>query len=42
MSFGTQDIVRRAGLAAYVAAAAAVIGLVTIGLFFWIGQPWEP
>jgi len=40
MSSGTRGIVRRAGLAAYVAAAAAVIGLVTIGLFFWIGQPW--
>jgi hypothetical protein len=30
----------RSAIAAYVAAAAAVIGLVTIGLFFWIGQPW--
>ncbi len=40
MSTATHEIVRRAGLAAYVAAAAAVIGLLTIGLFFWIGQPW--
>ena len=30
----------RSAIAAYVAAVAAVIGLVTIGLFFWIGQPW--
>jgi len=32
--------VQRAGVAAYVAAAAALVGLVTIGFFFWIGQPW--
>jgi hypothetical protein len=30
----------RAAIAANVAAVAAVIGLATIGLFFWIGQPW--
>ena len=30
----------RAVTAAYVVAGAAVVGLVTIGLFFWIGQPW--
>ena len=40
MSSGTQGIVRRAGLAAFFAAVAAVLGLVTIGLFFSIGQPW--
>ena len=31
---------RRSAMAAYVAAGAAVVGLVTIALFFWIGQPW--
>jgi hypothetical protein len=31
---------RRSAMAAYIAAVAAVIGLVTISLFFWIGQPW--
>jgi hypothetical protein len=31
---------RRSAAAAYVAAVAAVIGLVTISLFFWIGRPW--
>jgi hypothetical protein len=31
---------RRSATAAYIAAGAAVIGLVTISLFFWIGQPW--
>jgi len=40
MSSAAQGIVRRAGLAAFVAAVAAVLGLVTIGLFFSIGQPW--
>jgi len=40
MTETTRRTVRRAALAAYVAAAAAVVGLVTIGLFFWIGQPW--
>lgn len=33
-------IVEGAAIAAYVVAGAAVAGLVTIGLFFWIGQPW--
>jgi len=37
---GTRRIVRRAAVAAYVATGAALIGLVTIALFFWIGQPW--
>ncbi len=36
----TQRIVSTASLAAYVVAGAAAVGLVTIGLFFWIGQPW--
>jgi hypothetical protein len=40
MTETTRRIVDRAGLAAYVAATAAVVGLVTIGLFFRIGQPW--
>jgi hypothetical protein len=40
MTPGTERIVRRAAQAAYIAAGAAVVGLVTIGLFFWIGQPW--
>jgi len=31
---------RRSAVAAYIAAVAAVIGLVTISLYFWIGQPW--
>jgi hypothetical protein len=34
------DRVGRAAQAAYVAAAAGLVGLVTIALFFWIGQPW--
>ena len=40
MTETTRRTVRRAEAAAYVAAGAAVVGLVTIGLFFWIGQPW--
>ena len=40
MTAGTRRIVRRAAVAAYVATGAALIGLVTIALFFWIGQPW--
>ena len=40
MNSRTQGTVRRAALAAYVAAAAAVAGLLTIGLYFSIGQPW--
>jgi len=39
-SRSTQRIVARAAVAAYVVAGAAFVGLVTIGLFFWIGQPW--
>jgi len=31
---------QRSAVAAYIAAVAAVVGLVTISLFFWIGQPW--
>lgn len=37
---GTVRIVRRASTAAYVVAGAGLVALVTIGLFFWIGQPW--
>jgi hypothetical protein len=33
-------IVGGAATAAYVVAGAALVGLVTVGLFFWIGQPW--
>jgi hypothetical protein len=40
MSPGTQRIVRRAVVAAYVAAAAGLVAAVTIALFFGIGQPW--
>jgi len=36
----TQRIVGGAALAAYVVAAAGLVALVSIGLFFWIGQPW--
>ena len=36
----SRRIVARAAVAAYIVAGAAVVGLVTIGLFFWIGQPW--
>jgi hypothetical protein len=39
-SSSTQAIVANAALAAYMVAGAAVVGLVTIGLFLWIGQPW--
>jgi hypothetical protein len=39
-SSGTERIVRRASLAAYVVAGAGLVALVTIGLFFWLGQPW--
>lgn len=39
-SSGTQRIVGRASLAAYVVAGAGLVALVTIGLFFWLGQPW--
>ena len=37
---GNGWIIDRAATAAYVVAGAAVVGLITIGLFFWIGQPW--
>jgi hypothetical protein len=40
MSTRTYRIVHTASVAAYVVAAAALIGLVTIGLFAWIGDPW--
>jgi hypothetical protein len=40
MTEAARRTVRRAGVAAYIAAVAAVVGLVTIGLYFWIGQPW--
>jgi hypothetical protein len=39
-SGSTRWIVARAAVAAYAVAAAALVGLVTIALFFWIGQPW--
>lgn len=40
MSGSTQGIVRRAVLAAYLIAAAGLLAIVTISLFFAIGQPW--
>jgi len=40
MSSRTQRIVSSASFAAYVVAGAGLVGLVTIGLFLWIGQPW--
>jgi hypothetical protein len=36
----TRDIVRRASIAGYVAGAAGLVALVTIGLFFPVGQPF--
>jgi hypothetical protein len=36
----TRRIVGSAALAGNVVAGAGLVGLVTIGLFFWIGQPW--
>ena len=39
-SSGTQRIVARAAIAAYVVAGAGLVALVSIGLFFWVGQPW--
>lgn len=39
-STGTQRIVRRASAAGFVVAAAGLVALVAIGLFFWVGQPW--
>jgi hypothetical protein len=40
MSSRTHRIVSIAAVAAYVVAAAALVGLVTITLFFSIGDPW--
>jgi len=31
---------RVGSVAGYVVAAAGTVALVTIGLFFWVGQPW--
>ena len=36
----TREIVRRASMAGWVIGAAGLVALVTIGLFFWIGQPF--
>jgi hypothetical protein len=36
----TQRIVRAAAVAAYIVAGAGAVAAVTIGLFFWVGQPW--
>jgi hypothetical protein len=36
----TSEIVRRASLAGWMIGAAGLVALVTIGLFFWIGQPF--
>jgi hypothetical protein len=36
----TRDIVRRASVAGWVIGAAGLVALVTIGLFYWIGQPF--
>jgi hypothetical protein len=40
MSEGTRAIVRRAVVAAYLVAAAGLVAIATIILFFVIGQPW--
>jgi hypothetical protein len=40
MSESTRGILRRAALAAYVIGGAGLVALVTIVLFFAIGQPW--
>lgn len=40
MSNRTYRIVSTASAAAFVVAAAALVGLLTIGLFAWIGDPW--
>jgi hypothetical protein len=37
---GTRAIVSRASGAGLVIGVAGVLALVTLGLFFWIGQPW--
>ena len=36
----TRDIVRRASLAGYVVGIAGGLALVSLGLFFWIGEPF--
>jgi hypothetical protein len=36
----SRKIVRRAAVAGHLMGAAGLVALVTIGLFFWIGQPW--
>ena len=36
----TREIVRRASVAGWVIGTAGLVALVTIGLFFWIGQPF--
>ena len=36
----TQAIVQRASTAGWVIGLAGIAALVTLGLFFWIGQPW--
>src|SRR5438093_1782753 len=36
----THRIISTAIVAAYLVTCAAVVALVTIGLFFWVGQPW--
>ncbi|HEX5039624.1 MAG TPA: hypothetical protein VFW95_05770 [Candidatus Limnocylindria bacterium] len=36
----TADIVRRASIAGWVVGGAGLVALVTIGLFFWIGDPF--
>jgi hypothetical protein len=35
-----RDIVRRASIAGWVVGGAGLVALVTIGLFFWVGQPF--
>jgi len=40
MSARTRWIVTTASRSAYVVASAGLVAVITIGLFFWIGQPW--
>jgi hypothetical protein len=40
MSSRTRQIVGAAVSGAYLVAASGLIALLTIGLFFWVGQPW--
>ena len=35
-----RDIVRRASVAGFVVGGAGLVALITIGLFFWVGQPF--